>query len=279
MTYTQILYDKDTGTGAAVITLNKPEVLNAYGLQMREELLAALDEASADPEVRGVILTGAGRAFSSGLFQGTGDKTGHDSDRVEEKRALLGLTSGTPRLVERMHYFDKPIIAAVNGIVAGGAINIMSACDIRIASEQARFTVLFPRSGTPPWSGCSYWLTKLIGVSHTLELAYTNDFIDAREMLRIGMVNRVVPHEELIPYSQAMIERMKQIAPSVLFATKRAIRACGEVTPKDLEQGYIYEEWANSLVLEEERTEAGKSLREKRQPVYKGRGIKINIRW
>ncbi|MDP2730522.1 MAG: enoyl-CoA hydratase/isomerase family protein [Dehalococcoidales bacterium] len=294
MAYKQILYENDNGV--AVITLNKPEHLNAVGGQMKGEILEALNEASADPEVWGLILTGAGRAFSSGLFQPIGGKKDADYEPAlsedgrpqeyfyklpgDEERALLGLSSGSPHLVERLLHFDKPTIAAVNGIAAGNAVTYLCACDIRIASDLARLRLAFTRSGMPaPWSSCSYLLTKIVGVGHALELAYTNDVIDAREMERIGLVNRVVPHNELVPYCKEMIKRMRQTGPSILFSTKRAIRMCGDVTPNDVERGVMYENWAANVTLEEERAEARESLKERRQPVYKGRGIKTNIRW
>ncbi|MDP2730433.1 MAG: enoyl-CoA hydratase/isomerase family protein [Dehalococcoidales bacterium] len=295
MAYRMILYDKDKETGAAVITMNKPEVLNAWYGRMKSEIMDAVNDAGEDPSVTGVIFTGAGRGFGSGGFRAIGGKKDPDYDPVlsdagtpqaradwlpgDEERALMGLTVDTPHLIERLLYFDKPTIAAINGIVAGGHIALMCASDIRIGSEQARFRCAFTRDGFVPDVGSSYWLANLIGVGQALEIAYTNDFVDAREMERIGMLNHVVPHDQLIPYCKDMIKRMKQIAPSVLFATKKAIRACGGATQRDIEKGYMLESWGRGFIQQEERAEARKSNVEKRQPSYKGRGIKMNIRW
>ncbi|MDP2730437.1 MAG: enoyl-CoA hydratase/isomerase family protein [Dehalococcoidales bacterium] len=295
MAFNMILYDKDKETGAAVITMNKPEVLNAWGGRMKEEMMEAINDAGEDPSVTGLIFTGAGRGFGAGGYRAIGGKvtpgyepalsdagtpqSHYDWLPGDEERAMMGLSHDTPHLIERLFYFDKPTIAAINGVVAGGHTALISVCDIRIGSENARYRCAFTRDGFVPDVGSSYWLPKLVGVGKALEIAYTNDFIDAQELLRIGLLNQVVSPDELIPYCKNMVKRMKQIAPSVLFASKKAIRACGKATQRDLEEGYMLERWASGLIDTEEREESRKSNIERRPPAYKGRGIKMNIRW
>ena len=292
MAYEFILYKKEDG--AAIITMNRPEELNAWRGMMKAEMADALDDAGGDPDVWGVIFTGAGRAFGpgastrfrTGLVPGRpGSEWADLPDRPgmwfpdDDERALLGLSHDTDRLIDRLLLFDKPSIAAINGVVAGSHISFACVCDIRIASDQARFRMAFTRVGHVPDVGLSYWLPKIVGLGHALELSYTNDFIDAKEMERIGLVNHVVPHDELIPYCKDMIKRMKQIPPSVLFATKRVMRTCVEATAKDHAEKVLYEEISRGLIQPEEREEARKSYMERRDPVYKGRGIKTRVRW
>jgi len=185
-------------TGITRITLERPERLNAMNVDLIGELHAALDDVAADRACRVVILTGAGRGFCAGLdLGGYGDPPGADGlGRVE---SVFATQTHIAALVPKLRSLPQPVIAAVNGAAAGGGLALALACDVRVASESARFNVAFVRLGI---SGCdigvSWMLPRLIGASRAWELMLTGRIIDAREADRIGLVLRVVPDEDLM---------------------------------------------------------------------------------
>jgi 2-(1,2-epoxy-1,2-dihydrophenyl)acetyl-CoA isomerase len=183
----------ETADGVAVLTLNRPEKLNAFAGDMREQAVAALDRVAADPGARVLVITGAGRAFCSG---------GDVHHMVALKRddagfeAIHSLLAAGREIVTRVSGLPIPTIAAVHGVAAGAGMNLALACDVRVASDQASFGETFARIGLHPDWGGTYFLPRLVGLARALELCWTGDVIDAAEALRIGLVNRVFPHAE-----------------------------------------------------------------------------------
>jgi 2-(1,2-epoxy-1,2-dihydrophenyl)acetyl-CoA isomerase len=189
------------GAGVLTLTLNRPDVLNAINEQLTAELSDALRYAERAPDVRCVVLTGAGRGFCSGQDlrdrSGAGDVSYADSLRRRYNPIIL-----------RMRTMEKPVLAAVNGVAAGAGCNLALAADLRLASDRASFIEVFSRVGLIPDSGGTFFLPRLVGLAKAFELAYTADPVDAAEALRLGLVNRVVPHAELMPATMDLAQRL-----------------------------------------------------------------------
>ena len=201
--YEFVLYE--TGDRIATITLNRPDQMNALSPDLERELHEALDEAAADAEVRAIVLTGAGRAFSAGY------DLGREREAPRTTRdALLRWTQTDTKHVEHMMHLmelEKPIVAAVNGWALGGGFWYSLACDITIASEQATF-------GQPEVrmiSNTSFLFPALVGWKEAHRYALTGDHFDAREALRIGAVNEVAPHDALMERAYAMAARLAMV--------------------------------------------------------------------
>jgi enoyl-CoA hydratase/carnithine racemase len=176
----------------ATITLNRPDKLNAFTGPMIDAWARALAEAQADDQVHVVVVTGAGRAFCAGgdvARMGEGQPTA-----LEHKNMLWEHIHRVPKTLETM---DKPVIAMVNGLAVGAGMGMCLMCDVRIASDEARFSTGYVRVGLVPGDGDTYFLPRLVGPAKALELLWTADFIDAAEALRLGIVNRVVPAADL----------------------------------------------------------------------------------
>jgi enoyl-CoA hydratase/carnithine racemase len=267
MSYEWIIFEKDEGI--ATITLNRTDRLNSLIPPMRVEMRTALEDLGADDGVRVMILTGAGRAFCAGADVVTfAERTEMADD--EPLRELRLQPVATPRLLEIMRNMDKPSICALNGVAAGAGTALALTCDIIVASDQARFRIAFTRMGTIPADGVSYLLSRRIGIHRALELAYTNDIIDAKEMDRIGLVNKVVPHDDLMKETREMAKKMFQIAPLTLAHTKKSIYR-GVAAP-GAEQAMEYDHLlAKTLAETEDQQEAARSFIEKRTPQYKGK--------
>ncbi len=217
MRYEQIIYTK--ANGKAVITLNRPERLNAYTVKMEEELADAIADFEADDSVKVVTVTGAGRGFCPG----------HDLDEAKILNAQSTNSAGFEIRFDNDHYppavfwkISKPAIAAINGVVAGGALAICLACDIRIASEKAVFYENHvARVGTTPGLE-SLLLPNLLGLQRALELAFTGRPLDAQEAYKLGLVIQVVPPDKLMEAADALAT---QIAKSPLGALRLAKKA------------------------------------------------------
>jgi 2-(1,2-epoxy-1,2-dihydrophenyl)acetyl-CoA isomerase len=187
----------------ATITLNRPDKMNAFTGPMIERWAASLQEAQRDPNVNVVIVTGAGKAFCSGGDvgrMGTGDPT-----PLDNKNGLWEHIHNVPRTLEAM---DKPVIAMVNGVTVGAGMGMSLMCDMRIASDAARFSTGYVRVGLVPGDGDTYFLPRLIGTARALELLWTADFIEAPRALELGIVNRVVPHDKLAEETYAFARRV-----------------------------------------------------------------------
>ncbi len=235
MAYETILYE--SSDGVATITLNRPAKLNAFNDKMIGETTDAFKAAGRDETVRCIILTGAGRGFSSG--QDLGDFQGR------EESVSIGehLRHGYHRLIRQMVSLEKPIVGAINGIAAGAGCGVALAADIRIASDSASFMLAFSRIGLIPDSGTNWFLPRIIGYARAFEMAVTADRVPADRALEWGLVNSVVPAEQLPEITAAWARRLAD-GPTLAYGlTKRAMnRGWGMSLDEALEyEAYLQE--------------------------------------
>jgi len=214
MSFETILYEKKDRV--LTITLNRPEVLNAFVLTMGWEMLQAFHQAEDDEDVGCVILTGAGRGFCSGAdvreFQ------------ANIERGTAGSLQPIPEsLCQLMFNLKKPTIAAVNGPAVGVGFTMTLPCDIRIASDRARFGAIFVRVGLVPEFGSTFLLPRLVGLAKAKELSLLSRIIDAQEALNMGLVSKVVPHEELMPEAMSLATTLAQGPTLTLGLVKQAL--------------------------------------------------------
>lgn len=203
----------------ATITLNRPEKLNAFSGEMIDAWAAALTEAQGDPGVRVVVLTGAGRAFSSG-----GDLTrlsAADRTPLEHKTQLWERFHRIPKTLAAL---DKPVLAMINGMAVGAGLGVALMCDLRFAAASARLSTGYVRVGLVPSGGDAYFLTRLVGATKALELLWTGDFIEAAEALRLGIVDRVVPDADLADATYALARRLAAGPQVAIRMIKRLVR-------------------------------------------------------
>lgn len=262
MSYEHILLR--TADGVGTLTLNRPEKLNAFAGTMRHEVADALDELERDPAVRVIVITGAGRAFCAGA------EIGYMAELIARRdvEAMAALVEAGRRVVTTIRASAKPVIASINGAAAGGGANLALACDLRIASDQARLGQTFNRIGLHPDWGGTYFLPRLVGPAKALELFWTADMIDAAECLRLGLVNRVVPHAALAEETMALARTLAAKPPLALALAKRAVYASGERT---LTQMLDYELDAQLRCFESgDAAEGITAFLEKRAPAFGG---------
>jgi len=213
--------------GVATITFNRPEKLNAFGIDMGEQLIDAVDRVAQSHTARVLVVTGAGRAFSAGGDLGFMAALKERGARYEGLRPLVD--AGRVAVL-KLASLPFPTIAAVNGPAAGGSVNFALACDLRIASDRATFGQTFVRIGLhADWSG-TYFLPRLVGLSRALELCWLGDMIGADEALRIGLVNRVVSHERLAEEVQAIAARLASSPQTTVRLVKQNLIASSQRT-------------------------------------------------
>ena len=265
MEYETILYGKDKGI--ATITLNRPNKLNAISDTLSVELEHALESANSDDEVRVLILTGAGRGFCSGADVSTlGNKITATGGHLVDKSPSAG---GIWTYTLQIQNFEKPVIAAINGPATGAGFSIALACDIRIASDMARFSQIFIKRGLVPDTGSTYFLPRLVGMSRACEMVFTGEILDAEQAKEYGLVNRVVPHDDLM---KEAIKLATRIAAGPPVAMKLAKRALYRGSISDLSSAIEFEGYMQNICLKTEDFEEGVSaFREKREPEFKGR--------
>lgn len=253
--------------GVAVLTMNRPDRLNALSRPMLDAMLEALARLAEDGAVGVVVLTGAGRGFCAGgdvkaMAEG-GETMGVT---LEERAQALRSRMETSRW---LHEMPKPTIAMVRGAAAGAGLSLAMACDMRIASDSARFGTAFARVGYSGDFGGSFFLTQLVGTAKARELYYTADLVDAQEAHRIGLVNRVVPDARLEEETMALASRLAR-GPRIAYRyMKRNMNAAESGTLKDL---LDLEAWHHSRSgMTEDHREAARAFVEKREPVFKNR--------
>lgn len=218
MSYEAILYEQQQGI--LTITLNRPDKLNAFTDTMLDELTAAFQQAAAEPQVRVVVLTGAGRGFCAGQDLGFAVQNGAGQEGFSYGEHLK---AHYDPLILGIQAFPKPIIAAVNGVAAGAGMSLALACDLRIVVETAAFLQAFVKIGLVPDSGSTWMLPRLVGMTRALDMMLTGRKVSAQEALEWGMINRVVPGEELKDVVYALAGELATAPTRAIGLIKQAV--------------------------------------------------------
>jgi len=263
MSNSDIIFKKEDRI--ATITLNRPESLNALGGTMREDIIDAIQDVKSDKNIRVLVITGAGRAFCAGGNVKDMERMSLEIELVERREFVRSVSH---KIITEIRGLEKPVIACVNGHAIGAGCNIALACDMRVASEKAKFGVTFINVGLVSDYGGLYFLPRLVGMAKALELFLTGDVIDAKEAERIGMVNKAVPPEELEKYTYEMAEKLAKKAPIAIGMIKELMyKGLNMDLPAELD----LEATAQCICLKtEDHREGVKALLEKREPVFKG---------
>ncbi|MBI2862912.1 MAG: enoyl-CoA hydratase [Chloroflexi bacterium] len=259
MGYETILLEVEEET--ATVTLNRPRALNAINFKMVDELASAFTEIAANRQVRAVLLTGAGRAFCSGADV----KEMADIQDAHGGRALM---RDFQRVTRAIAGLDKPVITAVNGVAAGGGCSVALTADMIIAAEGVQFIQIFARVGLVPDMGSMYFIPRMIGLAKAKELMLTAEALDAREAERLGMVNHVVPANELLPTARALARRLAQ-GPTVAFGMAKAV--LNRTFSLDFATFLELEAYAQGMCFPtEDYKEGTRAFLDKREPRFKG---------
>jgi len=215
-----VLYETDDSV--ATITLNRPEARNAYSDQMVDELIEALDRAHEQQSVHVILLTGAGSTFAAGGdLKAMKERSGMFSGDSVELRDQY--REGIQRVPRRFETLEKPVVAAVNGPAIGAGLDLSLMCDIRVASDEAKFGSTFARVGLIPGDGGAYLLQRVVGFAKAAELMLTAKIIGAEEALEIGLVNDVVAPEEVLPEARRTAEQIASLPPKAVRLAKAAL--------------------------------------------------------
>ncbi|AZM53868.1 enoyl-CoA hydratase [Streptomyces sp. WAC 01529] len=256
-----------TDNGVSWITLNRPDAMNAVTWDQRERLISLLGEASGDPAVRAVVITATGKGFCAGAdlrtapAPATGERVAGDVART--------IRQGAQRLISAVLDCEKPVIAAVNGTAAGIGAHLAFACDLVIAAEPARFIEVFVRRGLVPDGGGAYLLARLVGPQRAKELMFFGDSVSAADAERLGLVNRVVPADELEKTAREWAERLAAGPTRALALTKQLVNAS-----LDSDRATAFAAEANAQEINMTTADANEgvaSFVERRAPSYRGR--------
>jgi enoyl-CoA hydratase/carnithine racemase len=269
-----LLYEKNNYI--ATITLNRPEKLNTFSVNMINGWVEALKDAQRDDGVRVIVVTGAGRAFCAGgdvnamkkgegFFPEEDFPPAGDNNAFHKKKNLWELIHQVPLTLENM---DKPVICAVNGDAVGAGCDMALMCDLRIAAESARFSEGYVKLGLVPGDGGAFLLPRLIGLPRALELLWTGDRISAREAWQMGMVNRVVPGEKLLEETYRLAGQIAEGPPLAVRMIKRAVY---QGLKSDLKTSLDLISSHMAIITEtRDHREGVNALLEKRKPDFKG---------
>ncbi len=263
------------------LTLDRPDQLNAFTVQMAEELIDAFERASEDDQVGAIVVTGRGRAFCAGMdLSSQGNVFGLDErlapslddmrDKLSEPAILHGVRDTGGRVTLAVFECKKPVIAAINGAAVGIGATMTLAMDIRLASERARIGFVFGKLGIVPEACSSWFLPRIVGISQALEWTYTADVFDAQEAKRGGLVKAVLPEDELLPEAYRLAHRIIDQRSPVAIALTRQLLYRNAAQPHPLEAHRI-----DSLAMFYTSSADGKegvhAFREKRAPHFEGR--------
>jgi enoyl-CoA hydratase len=258
--YKTLLFEKKETIG--VLTINRPDKLNAISNELTGELEVFLDDLEKDMELRVLVIIGAGeKAFVAGA----------DIQELVERDALIGRKVSRKRqeIFARIENLSVPVIAAVNGYALGGGLELALACSIRICSERAQFGAPEVKLGIIPGDGGTQRLPRLVGLGRAMEMILTGDFIDAQEAYRIGLVNKVVPHEALMEKVMDLAEKIAQRPPLAVRYAKEAVNRSLEGTSIS---GYAVESYLHALTCTtEDKKEGVAAFLEKRKGAFKGK--------
>ena len=250
----------------AVLTLNRPQKLNALNAELRDAMLDAIADLKADDQVRAVIFTGAGRGFCSGADLTGGGGGQNTAPTQNEHLDDLGWVG---RQALSVYGLNKPVIGAVNGVAAGAGMSLALACDVRVGTQMSRFKTVFIERNLSPDSGMSFFLPRIVGYSRATDLIYTSRTVDAEEAHRIGLLDRLVDHDDLMESALELAGQMTAWPPLALRMSKRVLQHNMEC---DLETALRFEltslSFGNKAV--NDRKESIAAFLEKRKPSYTG---------
>jgi 2-(1,2-epoxy-1,2-dihydrophenyl)acetyl-CoA isomerase len=262
MEFTTLLFD--IRDNVAHITLNRPEAANSINEEMGKDLMHAALRCDEDPEIRAVLISGAGKIFSGGgdlkAFFSKGDQLPH---HVKE------ITTYLHAAVSRFTRMDAPVVAAVHGAVAGAGMSIAIACDIVVAAETTRFMVAYTRAGLTPDGSATYFLPRIVGLKRALELTLTNRMFSAQEALQWGLVTRVVPDNELLAQARAIAVQLAA-GPTRAYGVSKRLLHSGWAETLETQMENESQAIANSARTADAR-EGITAFLEKRPPKYKGK--------
>ena len=261
--------------GVMVTTLNRPEQMNTLSTELISELLAAVQRASTDDEVRVMVLTGAGRAFCAGAEvsadPGRAAAGGGDDDKgpVRSRHERLRSRSGSAAVAEAFARCDVPIIGAINGVAAGAGFSLALCCDVRIFAESARIGPIFIKRGLAADYGAAYWLPRIVGAAKAFELFYDGNVIAAGRSLELGLANRVVPDEQLMDEVLAYARQIAAGPPLAYTGIRRLIQDAVSSSDRDR---FFDREWAAqaALLASADAREGFRSFLERREPEFHG---------
>jgi 2-(1,2-epoxy-1,2-dihydrophenyl)acetyl-CoA isomerase len=261
MPYETISYEIRGQVG--VVTLNRPDKLNAINADLRRDVHAAFEAAQADDGVRALVLTGAGRGFCSGA-----DLTGPLPPAGVDQNSRLDEMGWVGRWATLFHDFDKPLIGAINGVCAGAGMSAALACDVRIGSPAARFKTTFVERSLSPDSGMSWFLPRIVGYAAAADLILTSRMVEAPEALGLGLLNRIV-ETDLTEAAVAYAEEMTRWPPLAVRMAKTVLQNNQEA---DLQTALKYESVGLGLARRatDDAKESLAAFREKRKGVYTG---------
>ncbi|MFT5193269.1 MAG: 2-(1,2-epoxy-1,2-dihydrophenyl)acetyl-CoA isomerase [Cellvibrionaceae bacterium] len=260
MNYENILVE--VNGGVVEVTLNNPDKFNALNTATAKEIIAVVKMVKRDPDMRAILLTGAGRGFCAGQdlseIEGRGDNFSFREH----------LNNSYNPMAQAIRTLEKPVIAAINGACAGAGLGLALACDIRYASERAKFLTAFIGIGLAPDTGVSYWLPRLIGPANAAEMLFTNDRLDGTQAADAGLVNKVFPHETFLDEARALAQKLATSPTLGIGMTKRALNKSLGVT---FDEQIDYETHLQEVAgHSEDYSEGVAAFNEKRKPVFKG---------
>lgn len=258
----QIILDKSGHV--ATMTLNQPEKLNALSSQLRTEMHAAIDEVKNDDQIRAVIVTGAGRGFCSGA-----DLTGNREAAERTQNEDLDDLGWVGQQALAMFNLNKPVIGAINGVAAGAGMSLALACDVRVGSEKTRFKTVFIERNLSPDSGMSFFLPRIIGYSRAADLIFTSRTVESDEAYRLGLLDRLVAHEQILSVAHDLATQMTQWPPLALRTSKRVLQHNQEAEIGDAVR-YELTSLAYGNRADNDHKESIAAFMEKRKPTYTG---------
>jgi 2-(1,2-epoxy-1,2-dihydrophenyl)acetyl-CoA isomerase len=250
-----------------ILTLNRPDRLNALSVALREGLIHMCEDIRHDDETWSVVLTGAGRGFCSGVDLRSDRAQAADVLNRQERLDVYGWVGRLALALYRT--LDKPIIAAVNGVAAGAGMSIALACDMRVGSEQTRFKTVFLERSLSPDTGMSFFLPRIVGYSRACDLIFTSRFVEAEEAYRIGLLDRLVPADTLLDEAVTLAEQITSWPPVAMQAAKRVLQQSMEST---LEEQLRHESFGLIFARRapHDVQESRDSFRERRPPRFTG---------
>lgn len=252
-----------------ILTLNRPDRLNALSYELREGIIQACQDVRDDDDVWAVVLTGTGRGFCSGVDLRSAPASEDAQPRRQERLDVYGWVGRLAMALYRT--LDKPIIAAVNGVAAGAGMSMALACDIRVGSEQTRFKTVFIERSLSPDTGMSYFLPRIVGYSRACDLIFTSRFVEADEAYRIGLLDRLVASEHLLDEAVALANQIASWPPVAMQAARRVLQQ--SMASTTLEEQLRHE--SHGLILARRAPhdvqESRAAFLERRPPQYTGR--------